>query len=101
MFVVPSITFCAGQTFSAGNFTHCHLDADKGALVMTSGRPAAPTHPIFETDAPRALARIAAQSPRFYDACALSTTLTHLGSTEALAEYSSCQFHHLYGGVCG
>jgi len=30
---------------------------------------------------------------------ALFTTLTHLGSSEA--PYSSCQFHHLYGGVWG
>ena len=31
---------------------------------------------------------------------ALSTTLLHLGSGDAEA-YSSCQFHHLYGGVWG
>ena len=30
---------------------------------------------------------------------ALSTTLAHLGSGEALEAYSSCQFHHLYGAV--
>ncbi len=32
---------------------------------------------------------------------AFSTTLFHLGSTEVPAAYSSCQFHHLYGGVWG
>src|SRR6516165_1376269 len=37
---------------------------------------------------------------RFNVSFAFSTTLTHLGSAEAAA-YSSCQFHHLYGGVCG
>jgi hypothetical protein len=36
-----------------------------------------------------------------YVACALSTTFTHLGSGEEDAPYSSCQFHHLYGAVCG
>ena len=38
---------------------------------------------------------------RFNVTFALSTTLTHLGSGEALEAYSSCQFHQLYGGVWG
>jgi hypothetical protein len=37
---------------------------------------------------------------RFNVTFAFPTTLIHLGSSEAAA-YSSCQFHHLYGGVWG